>query len=407
MQANPSFFSTMHTTPNDRPRKRVLLAMYWWEDRVLEGVSRVAAEQGWVLDCRMRWTHELSDLEHWRGDGIIANPGVSRPLRPLLQVLHKQEVPIVGLQPFRVYPCDARVVTDHVAIARLAAAHFKEREFRRVAFVAFADNAMENTRGAAFLQAAHDLEMMAERVNVDQFEAFLNRTTKPIGLWAANDLNAMDLTLRSIDAGYSIPEQIAIIGTDDTRLICDLAEVPLSSVNCNFEIQGELAAKTLAHLMNGGDGPAEPLVIQPAGVTPRRSTDTIAIPDAAAVKALRLLRDHYRTELRIPDIALKVGVSTRRLQQRFQQHVGHTMMHELSRLRVEHAKTLLLDEDLKLDFIAQECGFSDRFHFIRAFVRITGRRPAEFRNPKENDRATPVSKNNPQSSLDPHPSELD
>ncbi len=30
--------------PKDYPRRRVLLAMHWWEDRILEGVARYAAE---------------------------------------------------------------------------------------------------------------------------------------------------------------------------------------------------------------------------------------------------------------------------------------------------------------------------------------------------------------------------
>jgi transcriptional regulator GlxA family with amidase domain len=109
------------------------------------------------------------------------------------------------------------------------------------------------------------------------------------------------------------------------------------------------------------------------------STDTIAIPDRDSTRFLRHLRDRYLEPISLEQSALALGVSLRRVQGHFRRHVGRTPIQELNRLRVEHARRLLRDSDLKLEAVAQDCGFANRFHFIRAFRRTTGVIPREYR----------------------------
>jgi len=51
----------------------------------------------------------------------------------------------------------------------------------------------------------------------------------------------------------------------------------------------------------------------------------------------------------------------------------------LARLRIERAKTLLRESDLKIIDIAFECGFSSSQYFSNTFRRATGLTPTEFR----------------------------
>lgn len=372
--------STPCPTPARRShRRRVLLALYWWEDRVFEGVAKVAAERGWILDCRMRWTHMLPDLPQWRGDGIIANPGISQPLGPLLELLENSGIPAVGLQRFGDYPCALRVVPDHAAIGRLAAQHLLSLGFKHLGYVLFAENPIERARSNGFAEAVRTAGATFQEIPFDHLRAQLEALPKPLALWTVNDRNAIDVTTACLDADLQVPEEVAVMGADDSRILCDFAEVPLSSVNCNFEAQGFAAATRLHHLMEGEADAGETILIQPTGVSRRRSTDTVAIPDLAAIRALRILRDRFQEPLSIPEVAREVGVSVRRLQDAFRQHLGFTMVHEQMRVRVEHARRLLSDRQLKLDAVALESGFSSRFHLIRAFQRITGETPAAYR----------------------------
>ena len=111
----------------------------------------------------------------------------------------------------------------------------------------------------------------------------------------------------------------------------------------------------------------------------RRSTDTIAVPDPDASRALRFLRDHFRRPIRVQTLAAELDGSLRRTQAVFREHVGRTMFEELMRLRIDHAKALLRDRKLKMEAVALESGFANRYSFARAFHRATGLLPKAYR----------------------------
>jgi len=353
--------------------------MYWWDDRVFEGVARFASAHGWVLDCHMRWLQDGGRLESWRGDGIIANAGLSRPLQPLLSLMGSGRRPCVNLQAFRPAAGGPRVHVDHEGIGRLGARHLLDLDLPTLAWVLFDENPMERTRCDAFMREARARGARVEELRWTDLRRKLSSLPRPLGLMAANDVNAIAVTTACLEAGLRVPEDVAVLGVDDSRIVCDLAEVPLSSVNCDFERQGFEAARLLQRLMDKGRVPARPLVIEPKGVTQRASTDTFVIPDERAVRALRLLRSRYAEPLALPELARVSGCPARTLQALFRKHLGRSPAQELCRLRVAAAAQALRDPRAKLDSIAVECGFSSRFHLVRSFRRLRGLTPGEYR----------------------------
>jgi len=84
-------------------------------------------------------------------------------------------------------------------------------------------------------------------------------------------------------------------------------------------------------------------------------------------------------KIRLPEIARHVGVSLSTLAHRYPREAGETVTRTLARLRVEHAKALLLrGQPLKL--VADQLGFSDPFHLSKTFKRIEGVAPRTFLN---------------------------
>jgi AraC-like DNA-binding protein len=83
-----------------------------------------------------------------------------------------------------------------------------------------------------------------------------------------------------------------------------------------------------------------------------------------------------------PDIELAAefaGVSARTLQRRLAQQ-GHTYSKVVDEARFEIARQLLIGESgMKVGDIAFEVGYRDHAHFTRAFRRIAGVTPREFR----------------------------
>ncbi|MDB5332000.1 MAG: hypothetical protein JWP03_3151, partial [Phycisphaerales bacterium] len=52
---------------------------------------------------------------------------------------------------------------------------------------------------------------------------------------------------------------------------------------------------------------------------------------------------------------------------------------EITRLRLEWAKTLLCESDLKISAIASRCGFGTSERMSKVFVRIEGHSPTVYR----------------------------
>jgi len=63
----------------------------------------------------------------------------------------------------------------------------------------------------------------------------------------------------------------------------------------------------------------------------------------------------------------------------FKKATGMNFIDYLSRVRVEKSKTLLLNPNSRISEAAFACGFQSMTNFNRAFKRIAGRSPTQFR----------------------------
>lgn len=86
--------------------------------------------------------------------------------------------------------------------------------------------------------------------------------------------------------------------------------------------------------------------------------------------------DHRWT---LKEMAEQCGIRRTQLNTVFQKLTGCTPMEYLSRLRMERAKTLLRETDMKIIDIAFECGFSSSQYFANTFKHAAGLTPSEYR----------------------------
>ncbi|MBP2511668.1 MULTISPECIES: helix-turn-helix transcriptional regulator [Agrobacterium] len=80
----------------------------------------------------------------------------------------------------------------------------------------------------------------------------------------------------------------------------------------------------------------------------------------------------------LAEVAEMAGVSTRTFQRKLS-HVDLTYSDILDTIRFESASTLLRDSDSKIIDVAFAAGYADPAHFSRAFRRIAGVTPRQFR----------------------------
>ncbi len=386
-------------------RRRVLLLLGVYHPQHHQGIARYAREAGWILDQGRVEGPDVAPV-WWRGDGMITlitcpNHYAAFRVMPKVPMVDVSRGWVTNAMPPRLRATGhgrPRVLQDNETIGRLAAEHFLERGFRHIALFNFGNWWMETERMPAFARTirlagaqfheipyykhfsrqpttAARLEPSAHRWLIES----IRNLPKPAGIFAATDDLALDLLRTCGDAGVSVPEEIAVLGCDNGELICNFAPVPLSSVDPNLELQGYEAARLLDRLMDGKPAPAEPVLVPPKGVVTRQSTNILAVPHVPTARALRFIWEHYREPIQTPAIAAAAGMSRRGLERAFLKHLNRTVAEEITRLRVDHAKELLLNTEIKIYQVAERSGFANGMYFSKVFQQSTGELPSHYR----------------------------
>lgn len=96
-------------------------------------------------------------------------------------------------------------------------------------------------------------------------------------------------------------------------------------------------------------------------------------------RAREFIREHQADDLSLADVAKTVNCSTFYFCKMFKKATGLHFTEYLARVRVEKAKNLLLNPNLRISEIAYEVGFQSLTHFNRIFRRLVGESPTEYR----------------------------
>jgi AraC-like DNA-binding protein len=96
-------------------------------------------------------------------------------------------------------------------------------------------------------------------------------------------------------------------------------------------------------------------------------------------RARAFIKENQAEDLSLGQVARAVNTSTFYFCKMFKKATGLNFTEYLSRVRVEKAKNLLLNPNLRVSEIAFEVGFQSLTHFNRVFKKVTGQSPSEYR----------------------------
>ncbi len=96
-------------------------------------------------------------------------------------------------------------------------------------------------------------------------------------------------------------------------------------------------------------------------------------------KAKQFIIEHQAEDLSLGQVAKAVNTSTFYFCKMFKKHTGLNFTNYVSRVRIEKAKNLLLNPNLRVSEIAYEVGFQSLTHFNRVFKKILGQSPTDYR----------------------------
>lgn len=360
---------------------------------MLGGVAQFARlHHPWsfFLDDEVRAETDPAWLRGGKWDGVI-----SRHATPAFaQACAQLKIPLVDLNDSESIAGAPKVRPDNAAIGRAGAEHFIGRGFHTLAFCGCGDAAWSRERRDGFAGAARLAKRECETLDVDcpgdsapapdarqasALAKWLRRLAKPAAIMACCDAQALRVAAAAREAGLHVPEVVAVLGVGNNAPCCELGDPPLSSVDTSAFQSGYLAAGCLAGLLSGVAPKAGGILVKPAGVVTRRSTDVVAIDDRIMADALHCIRERACLGLTVGQIIGQVGVSRSVLEKKFRTHLKHSPQAEIRRAQVEKIRQLLRETDFPLKKIAALTGFGHVEYMNVVFKRFSGQTPGTYR----------------------------
>lgn len=368
--------------------KRILLYFDWYDSRIHLGIVKVARHFNWSLFCLSNSNHAKFGPAYWYGDGAITLLGSEDSA----ELFRRLSIPVVDLGLRKHDLKIPRVVVDNQEVGRMAAEHFLERGFTNfyVPFhhdIPFYRERYEAFRRALKELAGYDCAFITDKEMDNRFllsrplagwRDKLRQLRLPAAIYAYQDSLAAEWVELCLLLGLRIPEEVAVLGTDNDRLICEALSCSVSSIETDLEGLGRRAAEVLHELLEGRRALRQEFILHPPGaVVSRESTDTITSPVPFIRDALQLM--HEDPWLNAAGVANRLGVSQQTLQNMFRKHFFRSPAQTIRHIRLRRFKALLMMPDLPLSVIARRTGFSSVAAAYQFFKRETGQTPAQFR----------------------------
>jgi LacI family transcriptional regulator len=346
----------------------------------------VAHERNWTL-LHYQQSTDLS----WLADEWAPNVAVIGPEPGSDELAALEPATLVSVTIDRTASGIASVVPDESAIATLAADHLLATGLRKVTTFRFDESPFAVARERAFVEHAvasgarvvtgfgSDESVFGRGEQPARIIEWLRSLPKPCGIFTCTDGWARAVARYARVIGLRVPEDVALIGADNDVLECELISPPVSSVMIPWQEIGRHAATLVHEGLSGESIAGRCVVVRPAGVMARRSTEILAIEDPLVADAVRWIRAHVEQRLTVTMVARALGGGRQRLERRFRAALNRTVQEEIRRAHVERAKHLLATSRAGLPEIAKQSGFTTAALLNIAFHRELGMPPGAYR----------------------------
>ncbi|MFS0614418.1 response regulator transcription factor [Lederbergia ruris] len=101
--------------------------------------------------------------------------------------------------------------------------------------------------------------------------------------------------------------------------------------------------------------------------------------EQVSLKIAQYIDDNYMEYLSLSNLAQTFSFSPEHLSRKFKQELNITISDYIIQKRINHAKSLLINTNLKIQEIANMVGYEDKKYFSKAFKKCEGVTPANFR----------------------------
>jgi LacI family transcriptional regulator len=375
-----------------------------WQEttvRALSGASRYAAEHPGLkvlnLLCLQDVTSHLAIPILWKGraQGVITVVGPFDGDISTAQWILQGGVPAVSLTFDWFHPGIPALNTSPGHIAELAVGHLLDCGCRAFGFVGHDRSRGSAMRRDAFRKVLAGLDQPEPDVveSTDNFTGtaedefkvprqldladMLTRAAKPLGILAINDKTARIVGLVCRDLGLRVPEDVGIVGVNDT-VLSRTGTPPITSIAVDGDEIGYRAAKAL-HAMIQGQPVSARIEVPALGLIPRQSTIGSLVASEEVRQAREFIRKNAGEGLTVDQVADAVNLSRTALELLFRKAVGQPPGKEIQQTRLDYARQLLTETDLTISQVSQMLGFAESAAFSKFFRRLAGSSPRAYR----------------------------
>lgn len=352
----------------------------------------IRSRSRWVIlmDPAMEVTVEI--LRNWEPDGIIT----SIHLPTINEIACLNNIPKVGFGSYSKeqdghlkFPI---VTSNQEKIGRVAAQYFINKGLNHFAFCGGDETApwcLQRCEG--FVEELAKLGYHCKIYKPD-FQSpgnmqdainslgnWLQSLPKPTGIFVFFDGWAHWVLNACVTRKIQVPQEVSVLGVDNDRWLCELAQPELSSIDANIRNAGYTGAEILDNLMAGIPPATKLSFIDPADVVARDSTNYMAFDDPEVAFAIRYIQEHACDPLSTADVLKVTGMSNSTAYRKFMKSIGRSPHNEIRRIQINRVKELLTSTNLTVNAIAKRSGFVNVRYLTQAFRNITGQTPTEFR----------------------------
>ena len=246
-------------------------------------VDHMREHRRWHIETPLVTFSEMHPVridENWTGDGLI----VFRYTPEEAESWMKRGVKVVNFSSECIDPRIPTVIPDNFESGRLAAIHLMGLGLKRFAFWEDPGRVYSRERLAGFSKELARNNFTCDVIGVLSCEMPLDRRAdlvaaamdrqlvklpKPIGIFAKDDMAAMELIFSCQRLGITVPDEVAMIGCNDDFIFCYTADIPVSSVRYPARLIGYRAAAQLAALFGGATGLPARTIVPVEGVVVR------------------------------------------------------------------------------------------------------------------------------------------
>ena len=361
------------------------------ERHKLAGFNSAARERGWnvqTVDPVRTVAEARRAIDFWRPDGVTVSCIAAVNDLPSTAFGPKPVV-FLGRPLTRLARTDSFVCLDTRAATELAAHELFRLNLSHYAYVpwdeptawneesesAFADIMSFNGRShSIFPVQSH----RTRRTRLQALARWLKRLPRPAGIFASCDPVGIDVLEACRLAKLAVPQDVAVISKNNEEEVCENTIPALSSIDVNLPQAGRLAAEALAALMANPRHKPIQAVYKPVKLVRRASSFRFDSSCKPVERALELIRSDACRGLEAHEVLELFPCSRRMAEIKFRSVTGQSILSAIRAVRLEKAN-LLLQTDLKLDAIANFCGYKSEAAFSVFYKAETGRTPRNTR----------------------------